>query len=328
MSSRLLTWLPIAAALAVPAPLLAQDWTPTGERILSDPTYLPLHGQLYGESGYNYDSTSSTQYDASGASLSIHSDSNVLNQYFEYGVTNDLSVNIGDTYSWTNRNYATSTGGSYQLNANGFDNPTFGVTFRALDQLNRQPLDVDLSASYAPNFIGARTASIYGNGNEAPGGDVLNLKLAIARETRFFTVQGYFDATYLGQTSSYNALGDSFSTSSYWQPRIGIGTQTRFNDRISLNVFGEYDFAEHYNQLTSADIASGRGPAYVDRGDFGDIGAALNYHFIPNRLVGSVVYSHTFYSPIDASYVLSPADNYSVQRSGNTIGGELRYVFW
>ena len=41
-------------ASALPTPLLAQDLTPTGERILSDPTYLPYQAQVYGASSFQF----------------------------------------------------------------------------------------------------------------------------------------------------------------------------------------------------------------------------------------------------------------------------------
>jgi len=326
MSSRFLSWLPLVAAIAAPAPLLAQDWTPTGDRILSDPTYLPLEGQVSGDSSYSYGSTGANTFVGGAQTASSRETSNALSQSFAFGVTNELSVSVGDTYEWVHDFVSPTAGTDYARNDNGFTDPTFGLTYRLLDQ-RTQPLDVDLSASYAPNFIGARGATTFDNGAVARGGDALDLKLAVARETRFMTVQGYVGATRYGQATSFNDVGDSSVTSSYWQPVVGIATQTRFNDRLSLNVGGQYDFSGDYNVFASDDFGRANYFAQVDRANLGDVSAALNYHFIRNRLVGSVVYAHTFYGPEDVSYIATPNDNYGVQRSGDSIGAQLRYVF-
>ena len=37
------------SALLVAVPALAGDWSPDTDRILGDPAYLPLRGQLFGE---------------------------------------------------------------------------------------------------------------------------------------------------------------------------------------------------------------------------------------------------------------------------------------
>jgi hypothetical protein len=321
MTSRLLCWLPLAAALASPVPLLAQDWTPVGDRILSDPTYLPLQGQLYGDSAYQFGSVSTNVFAGGTQTSSSHATTNALSQYFAYGVTNQLSVNVSDAYDWSHTFVAPAAASDFDRNANGFQDPTFGLTYRLLDQ-RAQPLDVDLAASYSPDFIGARSASALENGNEARAGDQLNLRLAVGRETRFMTIQGYFDETHDGEAKVVNALGEDSTTSGFWQPKVGLATQTRFTDRLSLNVGGEYDFPADYAGLDPAGVGT-----FTNRGDFGNVSASLNYHFIPNRLVGSVVYSHTFYSPTSVSYLADPADDYNVQHSGDAIGAEVRYVF-
>ena len=56
-----------AAAVAIPICALAQDFTPIGDRIVSDPAYLPLHGQFFGDTGYAYHRTNGPWFDATGA---------------------------------------------------------------------------------------------------------------------------------------------------------------------------------------------------------------------------------------------------------------------
>src|SRR5436853_420656 len=88
-------------AAAAPACVSAQDFTPTGDRIISDPTYLPLKGQAYGETGYGYAETDGSLFDATGANTANTSNTlNDVTQRLAYGVTDALSVRAAISYGW------------------------------------------------------------------------------------------------------------------------------------------------------------------------------------------------------------------------------------
>jgi hypothetical protein len=53
MLTRSVIGLSLAATLMAPLAAAAQDFTPISDRILSDPLFLPLRGQFYGETSYD-----------------------------------------------------------------------------------------------------------------------------------------------------------------------------------------------------------------------------------------------------------------------------------
>jgi hypothetical protein len=316
--------IPVMVAAVAPLPALAQDLSASGDRIVSDPTYLPLQGQLYGASAYGYGSTSSTATNiADGSKTPSKTTSNTLSQTLEYGLTNDLTLEVTDDYGWTHEVVSPTGKPSRDLSSNGFSDPSFGATWRVLDQRDHAPVDIDLSAAYAPDIVSAQLASPSDDGSIARGGDALRLSGAVGWESRQLTVQGYFTGAHYGAATVFDPQGAELSRSGFWQPTIGLRTQARFTDRFSLNVDGAYNFGRTTSGVSSV-IA---GPDQTDTGDYGSVGATLNYHFIPNRLVGSLGYTHTFYGATNVSYQLDPAADYTLDRSSDSLAVGLKYVF-
>jgi hypothetical protein len=307
-----------ALLCAAPAPLLAQDLTPSGDRILSDPTYLPLRGQVEGDTTYGYASlSSSTSNGTTGGTAS-----NSVTQSLDYGVLDDVTIGVSDSYGWSHRHSTSPTGVTSNFSSNGFSDPSFGVTWRALDERRQQPLDLDLSVDYAPDVIRAMSEAPLQTGTTAGGHDLLGLRAAVGWETRSLTLQGYFADDRVGDATTYTPKG-FIATQSYWQPVVGVNTQVRFTPRLSLNVDGSYDFGETADEFNSANgVLSIHQP-----GNSGTINAAFNYHFIPNKLVGSVGYFHDFYAASSTVYPFDPALDSSLQRSDDGLNLIMRYVF-
>jgi hypothetical protein len=320
MSSRKLVALATAlGCLALPAPLLAQDLTSSGERIVSDPTYLPLKGQVEGETIYEYQSSSSTTSGGGAGSFTA----STLSQEFEYGLLDDLTIGVNDDYGWVGNHTVSPTGRSSSAPANGFADPTFGVTWRVLDQRRQQPLDLDLGVAYAPNLIRAIAPTPTQEGNFTGGGDDLTLHAALGWETKSLTLQGYFNESLFGNTKVYEPKGYS-AAESRWQPVIGLNTQMRFTPRLSVNVDGSYTFQGTANVFDTANGVS----SVHDTGNYGIVGASVNYHFILNKLVGSLGYNHTFYGQTNVVYPLHPAADLSEQRASDALTAAMSYVFW
>jgi hypothetical protein len=305
--------------LALPAPLLAQDLTPSGDRILSDPTYLPLQGQVEGDSSYQYQGVTSTNSHATSGSNTI----NTLSQSLDYGLNDDVTVDVTENYSWSHAHSIPATGGGVYTSADGFSDPSFGLTWRALDQRHQQPLDLDFGVAYAPNAIQATGATATETGTRASGGDALTLHTALGWETKAVTLQGYFNEERVGNTTVFGPMG-FVATQSRWQPEIGIHTQARFTPQLSVNANAGYSFAQDADAFNTADGV----PSTHEFGDYGTVGAAVNYHFIPNKLVGSLGYTHTFYGQTSTTYPLNPTFDVSEQRSGDALTAAMRYVFW
>jgi hypothetical protein len=139
-----------------------------------------------------------------------------------------------------------------------------------------------------------------------------------------FTVQASVTGKWVGGADERDlATGDTLHTTSYWVPSLGLATQTRITPRLSVNVGGNYNFngsPEVINQGSGALLQS-------NRGDYGDLALAVNYHIVPNRVVGSLGYTHTFFGHTEDVFPGDPARDSLVDRSSNTFGGTLRYVF-
>jgi hypothetical protein len=80
------------ALVLLPIGAQALDLTPDASRVVSDPAYLPLGGQLFGSTEYSNGNTSSNTDNYLAAPKSSNNTlSNTVNQAFEYGITNIFS---------------------------------------------------------------------------------------------------------------------------------------------------------------------------------------------------------------------------------------------
>jgi hypothetical protein len=302
--------------------LIANAQQAPAPRILSDPTYLPLAGQIYGETGYDYGSATGNATSAAGTTFSRNW-TNVLRQQLAYGVTNRLSLDLGVDYA-TDHSRDTSTAGLVSgAGRQGFDNPTFGATYRLIEQ-GVHPFSLDLKGAYSPDLFPAKTPVGMSDGTVAAGGAQADVGLALGHQTRMFTVQASLNGKWVGGADEHDrSTGDIVHTTSYWVPTLGLATQARLTPRLSVNVGGNYNFngsPEVINESSGAFLQS-------NRGDFGDLAVAVNYHFVPNRVVGSLGYTHTFFGHTDNIFPADPVRDSVLERSANTFGGTLRYVF-
>ena len=215
------------------------DFTPDASRIVSDPTYLPLQGQVFGQTGYEYYRTKEDRYNNLGVQVSslTHS-AQEINQTLEYGISDDLSIRAEGTYTPESKDHYTS---GLEYDFTGLKDPIFTGIWRAFDQ-NDYPVDVDISASFSPNLISARVATFNftgGNttGTVADGGDVAGTELSVGYKTHSFTIQGSGGVTYYGATKYYDPdIGNSDHFSNYLGFNAGVRTQTRVTDLVSLDA--------------------------------------------------------------------------------------------
>lgn len=326
MFTRSIACLSLAAATAAAIPLFAsaQDFTPIGDRIITDPTYLPLRGQVFGQSGYAYDRADGRGFDASGAEFqSRRRTADVVDQSFSYGLTDDLAVNVGIAYQFSGRTRVNFADGFKATGESGFENPTFGLTWRLLDQ-RTHPASLDLFGAYAPDVFANETANGGEDASVARGGPEFDIGAGLGRETRFFTIRGEVKGRYLGVATLDNITsGATVRTASYWVPSVGVSTQSRLNDRVSVNVGADYNF--NGDPRVVNDVSGVEHVAQL--GDYQDVNVALNYHFIPNALVGSVSYRHEFHDRNVNAFVADPTLNTAFDRSSDGVGVKLSYVF-
>ncbi|HEY6578298.1 MAG TPA: hypothetical protein VIY09_03170 [Rhizomicrobium sp.] len=315
----------LGGLLCVPFEARAQalDMTPYSGRILSDPNYLPMTGQIYGTTAYTHGWTDGISTDYAGAETSsFHIGANTLDQLLAYGVTDDLSVNASLQYVPINyREIDYANGRSQTLDSSGISDPTFGATYRLLDQ-SAFPVDLDLVGSYTPNLIDAHTATAFEDGTVARGGQAGTAGAALGYETRSFGIRGAFNANFYGASDTYNlANGDTNRIDGFTNYTLSVATQTRLSDLFSVNAGLDHVFQTNESAVN---LTSGA-PRYSEPGDETALQLALNYNFIPNAFVISATYAHDFYDVGRTFYDNPLADSQSRDKNSNIVGVKLYY---
>lgn len=325
MNKRLLKFAIAVALNSMPMAAAAQmlDPTPDASRVLSDPNYLPLAGQLYGTTAFSHGWTDGSSANATGLDTSsFHINTNTLDQLLSVGITDDLAVNASIQYAPADfREIDYANGRTATFNSSGFGDPTFGATWRALDQ-KTWPVDLDLLGSYTPNWIDANTASTEQDGTVARGGDSGTVGAALGYDTRSFGIRGAFNANFLGDSNVYDlATGDTIQTDSHTNYTLSLDTQTRLTDLFSVNAGLAHTFASNESGINLTNGAS----HYSEPGDNTALQLALNYNFIPNQFVIAATYAHDFYDNGRTLYDDPAADTETRDRSSNIVGVKLYY---
>jgi hypothetical protein len=323
MKVRTLSFL-TAATVLFPLTAFAMDDTPSADRILSDPLYQPMQGQLYGDSTFSWATTTQDVFNATGVKTSSQRvTDNDFSQILEYGVTDDLAFAFDMGYDGLKTKTSPTAATEFSRSSVGWTDPTFGVVYRVLDQRDN-PLTLNLRGAYSPDWINAKTATDTADGTIARGGDVIDLGATLGREMRGFTIAGTFDAIDSGtRNETIQSTGGNLNTSSYWGYTLGLATQTRFTDQLSLNLGAGYTFGHDANIFNSSS-----GLAHETHvGATPNLNAALNYHFIPNVLVGSVGYEHEFGGDSDNIYATATNNTEIHNHQSDILNVGLRYQF-
>lgn len=311
VSIPLLLW-PLCAA--------AQD-APT--RIVSDPLYLPVKNQVYGVTGYTFARPTGQNFKAGSETSTFTSDDNTFAQTVAYGLSNRLTVRLGFGYGVNERDStAEATGDVTVGNARGFNDPTFSVTYRLLDEPS-SPLILDVTGGYSPDWLTAIASGGVGEGTLARGGQNADVAIAIGRVARAFTIAGTVTSTYVGeQTTEQLSNGTSTSAAAHWSYAAGVATQTRLTSRTSFDAGVTVGSAASYTVLNLTNANSHTSEPPVTR----SLNLALNYHFHPD-LVGAFVYAYDNNTDSANTFDKSTSDTKVKDRTGNTVGVRLLYAF-
>ena len=103
---------------------------------------------------------------------------------------------------------------------------------------------------------------------------------------------------------------------------IDKALQTRFGDQLSVNAGAGYTFGHNADVINETTLVDHESHANGTP----NLNAALNYHFIPNILVGSVTYQHDFGGGSDNLYAVTTDDPSVRNKSEDLLGVRLRYV--
>jgi len=323
--------LPCAALFLALALFAVPGLSEAGEayRVLSDPSYLPWQGQVMGSSSYvnaaTYEDIENYQH-LNRATRDIWSDQ--WTQTFAVGFTDDLAFRLGDTLILQQEDTTPNGGPTSTTYSQGPVDPTVGLTWRVVDQDQQDEMEGhfnwDLIANYSPDLFEDRAASPTEDGTNGRGGQSLSLGTALSWVIPNFTLYSAFQATYLGSRGTTNADDSVTDYGSYWRDSLGVNTQTRFSGRLSLDVgltgYWNGDYTGE-NQDTGVAFVAGGGNEI-------SANAALNYHFIPDVLVGSLTYANDVYSDRTYDYPDNPTySTTTVNEDTNAFGLRLEYVF-
>jgi len=295
-----------------------------GARILSDPLYLPLQGQVYGATAYTLDMPKGDNFKAGVNTGSFSASDDLINQTFAYGVLNSLAIRVTFGYGSNSRDSTAATTGDVTTgNASGFNDPTFSVTFRPLDE-PRSPVILDLTVSYSPNTFASETAGGTSNGTIARGGQATGLSFALGRVMKSFTIAGTAASTYDGaQTNELLSNGTSTASGAFWSYTFGLVTETRFTERVSLDAGVTVSTSASY---AVSNVQNGNPRTYAPPSTRA-LNIAMNYHFRPNRLVGSFTYSYDNDTTSTNTFAKASSDTAVENRMGNVVGFRLLYAF-
>jgi hypothetical protein len=296
----------------------------TDTRILSDPLFLPKKGQVYGVTAYTLDMPQGDNFKNGVNTGSFTSSDSLLDQTLAYGLLNNLTIRLVQGYGMNNRDStAAATGDVTTGGASGLNDPTVSATFRVLDE-PRSPVILNLTASYSPDAFAAKASGGGADGTIARGGETAGLSFALGRVTRSFTIAGTVASTHVGpEVTELLSNATSSSSSAYWSYSLGLATQTRFADRWSFDAGVTFSTAGAYDV---SNIETGNPHVYTPS-DTHTLSLALNYHFQPNRLVGSVTYAYNTYTDATNTFAKASLDTAVENRMGNTLGVRLIYLF-
>ncbi|HEX3431075.1 MAG TPA: hypothetical protein VHT03_09320 [Rhizomicrobium sp.] len=324
MSLRVFVVAAVFASLPVAAFAQVIDLTPYSGRILSDPEFLPMAGQLYGTTAYSHGWVDGNSVNGAGTQFStFHINTNTLDQLLAYGITDDISLNARIQYAPQDyREIDYTNGKTGYLDSSGFSDPTFGATWRVLDQ-NTYPANFDLFGSYTPDWISAHTGTAVQDATVARGGSSGIIGAALGVVTQGFTIRGAFNANFLGQSSILNlSNGEVLQTGSHTNFDLSLDTQTRLSDLFSVNAGVSHTFASNTSGISLTNGASRNDQP----GDTTELAVALNYNFIPNAFVISATYAHDFYGNSETLYANPAFDSGTRDKSGNILGVKLYYA--
>jgi hypothetical protein len=313
---------PISAASVV---VSGNPFSPVSDPILSDPLYLPAKGKLYGTSAYSLSMPRSSDYNYLNVLKTIHhGHTSTVSQDLGYGLTTNITLRLGLSYdSTSNASTSGSTGTTSEGSSKGFNDPSVGIVYRALRQGRDHPVSVDFALGYAPDLIASKTGGNGVSGTAAAGRDSLSLSASVGRSMRLFTIQASFGATRFG-TRSYSSQGNNhnFSQEGGWDYVLALRSQVRFSQRISLNAALAYSPSDHRHNadLTAHTAWTVQAPSTLA------LNTALNYHIIPNRLVGSFTFVHQNRGDSGSTFT-NPTQNVVTRNAyANTVGIRLQYA--
>ena len=255
-------------------------------------------------------------------------DANQWAQSFALGLADDFDLRLGETWILSQDNTTPVGAATETTYSQGPVDPTVGATLRVIDDEEhdeaQEHFNWDWIANYSPNLFQDRAASSTDDGTNGRGGQSASVGTALSWVIPSFTLYTEYLATYLDDRDTTNANATTTDYGSYWQDSLGLNTQTRFGDRVSLNLgvtgYWNGDFSGQ-NQNTGAAFVVGGGNEIA-------VNAALNFQIAPDVFVLSLTYGNDTYSSRSYAYGSNPTESTTTTNEDtNLIGARFEYVF-
>ena len=332
-------------------PAAAGDWEGDPTRILGDPGFLPVAGQVEGSFQYSY---SVDRYDfrdeyAEDSPRSYDRSRNDFLPQLNFGITDDISVfaNLGwgnarntETYTYDRIKIIPQppfgppifqfipTKAKIQYHALGANDPVFGATWRVIDQRNA-PFSLDITGAYSPDIFKNQAAERTATGSIADGGQSGSVQLAITREMKRLTLRAYGTFGYDGRRNEnygYSEFvqsgpddlhavhaSEDLRSSAHAVYSAGVQSQLRLLPYLALNAGVEAQQAMHYDRP----IINGDDVTQVTIKPSGSISpyAGLVVPVVPGRLVAEALYQHDFINNEANDYIGGATTRYYKQES-------------
>lgn len=314
-----------SVACLLPLHAQAQSAPQTATRVVSDPLFLPLKGQVFGATAFTVDKPKGDNFKAGVQTGSFTATDTLFSQTLAIGVTDRLSLRLVQGYGINKRDSTSAATGDVTTgNSRGFNDATFSATLRIVDE-PQSPLIADVTASYSPDFIAAKAGGNSGSdGTIGRGGQTAGVSLAVGRVTDTFTIAATAGSTYVGeQTTEVLSNGTSTQALSHWNYSVGLTTQARFNNRASIDAGVAFATAQDYD-VSNVDKSNTR---TYSPPNTRTLNLALNYHFVPNRVVGVFTYAYNNYSEATNTFAKATQNTAVENRMGNVFGVRLLYLF-
>ena len=281
--------LALSPGLAAADPASATGVVRTG---LGQPGYIVQKGDWLSATTYAHQTSSSESVKSTGdLNVKASGYADTATQSITYGLTDHLSINLRQSYEGTHSQADRVDGVTTDTHSQGFADPAFGVTWRALDQ-GPHRVSLDLAASFAPNWIGAKSATSTQTGSIAPGGSQASLSAAVTRLEGPNIFYGSIAATHHGSRVILIQSGPFDRTSpDHWTGEITAGYDRILTPQIDVSVTGRWDPA-YKNRSTNL---GGNGlSTWSDQDAQSAITFGVNDSLSPDKVAVAVTFSHVF----------------------------------
>jgi len=289
---------------------------------LGQPGYIVDQGELLSATSYSHLTSSSQSIRASGElNAKDLGDSDTGAESLTYGLTDHLSISLRQTYARSHSQAERVDGLTTASHSRGLADPVFGMTWRALDQ-GPHPVALDLSASFAPDWISAKSASATAAGTIAAGGAQTALSAALTRLDGPNIYYGSMTATYHGSRVILIPSGPYDRTASdYWSGEIAAGYDRLLTPRIDVSIAGRWDPA----YKTGSTNLGGNGlSSWTDQDAQSAVTLGFNDCLSPDKAAVALTYSHVFdHGAQSYTWGVGPSGS-SRHATSDTVGATLR----